>query len=52
MVGENLCQRCMEVAFEQWTEREQSLVDFNGFFHRYRESGIDVYSVLTRIKND
>lgn len=41
MVGANLYDGCMEVAFEQWTEREKSLVDFNGIFLRYRESGID-----------
>lgn len=40
MGGANLRFGCMEVAFEQWTERV-SLVGFTGISHRYKGSGID-----------
>lgn len=43
MVGVNLYRGSMEVAFEQWTEQEKSLVDFNVIFQRYKENSINVW---------
>lgn len=47
-VGASLYSNNMEVAFEQWTERDLSSVGFNGDFHRYRESSIDISVICIR----
>lgn len=40
MVGENLCVSYMEVAFEQWTERNTFLSRLHRNFRRYEENNI------------